>query len=166
MDEDSSFVHHSASNLAIMWAAIASVGWYILAVAVALFFASPYIKEKYSNWRTKKDEEEYYAKYHKNPDLFEERLTAVEAARRKMQEKYNEQAEIAKEKEEAKKELKRQQLLKLTNNLNNGNKLGIADNGPSSSKSSTLRNDYNPLMGDTNRGYKPPKRSCCGKKCG
>lgn len=26
-----------------------------------------------------------------------------------------------------------------------------------------LITEYNPLMGDGSRGYRPPKRTCCGK---
>ncbi|XP_034946009.1 uncharacterized protein [Chelonus insularis] len=162
MNDNEGFTYRSTSNLTTIWALIASVGWYLLAIAIALFCASPYLGEKYQSWKQKKDEEEYKIKYHKNPDLFEERSRAIEAARQKLQEKYNEEARKAQEKEEERKRLKKQQLLNLKKD--GGQRLGTADDA-STSKSSKLYDEYNPLMGDSSRGYKPPKRSCCGKGC-
>lgn len=49
-----------------VWNAIASVGWYIIAVIISFWLASPYIQEKYTSWKLKKDEQEYAAKYHKS----------------------------------------------------------------------------------------------------
>lgn len=132
-----------------VWAAIASVGWYIFFVVIGLFFASPYLSEKYQSWKQKKDEKEYAAKYHKSkkiiivkiktiqmkifninfsidPDLAEERLRGIEAARQRMQDEYRQAAEIARQKEEERKEAKRQELEKLANNLDGGQKLGTS----------------------------------------
>lgn len=49
----------------VVWAAIASVGWYILGALIAFFFASPYLADKYRKWKNRKDEQEYEAKYKK-----------------------------------------------------------------------------------------------------
>ncbi|XP_011310479.1 uncharacterized protein [Fopius arisanus] len=152
------------SYLPIVWAAIASVGWYILGVLVALFFASPYIAEKYKSWKNKKDKQEYDSKYKKNPDLQEERLRAIEAARQRMQSKYNETLEEAERRKEAEKAEKIRELEKFRNSTG-PYRLGDTQSGPSTSK--PKYNEYNPLMGDTTRNYKPPKRSACrGGGCG
>ncbi|XP_063978896.1 uncharacterized protein LOC135163412 [Diachasmimorpha longicaudata] len=159
MDEED-ILPPRTSYLPIIWTAIASIGWYILGAGVALFFASPYIADKYRSWRRRKDEQEYDEKYKKDPDLQEERLRSIEAARQRMQSKYNETVEEAERRKEAEKEAKMRELLKHSDEAG-GHRLG----GPSTSKSKY--NDYNPLMGDTNRGYKPPKRSACrGGGCG
>ncbi|XP_015586849.1 selenoprotein S isoform X2 [Cephus cinctus] len=155
------------SYIEAAWAAIASVGWYLVAIAVGLVYAHPYLKEKYKSWKLKKDELEYAAKYHKNPDLLQERLAGMEAARQRMQEKYLREAALAREREEMRKEQKRQELLKFAEGQNFGKKLGSSNDEASTSagpsKSRILKEDYNPLMGSSGRGYKPPKRSCCGK---
>ena len=58
-----------------VWNAIASVGWYIIAVVISLWLASPYIREKYTSWKLKKDEQEYAAKYHKSKYKYEKIAT-------------------------------------------------------------------------------------------
>jgi len=163
--EPEGFYQTSVSYVGMLWAGIAYVGWYLLGAGVALFFAAPYLREKYSVWRHKKDEAEYAAKYHKNPDLLQERLQGLEKARQKMQEKYNVTAKTALEIEEERKEAKRRELLNLIGKQDGGRRLGTGEEGASTSKdsSSKLQSDYNPLMGDSSRGYRPPKRSCCGK---
>ncbi|CAD6237273.1 GSCOCG00002226001-RA-CDS [Cotesia congregata] len=160
--EGETVIINSQSYLSMIWEAIASVGWYIVGVVVLSIWMYPYLEEKYKSWKQKKDDEEYSAKYHKNPDVFEERMRAVEAARLRLQQKYLEEAERAKEQEEERKKLKQEQLKKLLNGTEGGNKLGTGE----SSNSSYLRDEYNPLMGESSQGYRAPKRSCCGKKCG
>lgn len=145
------------------WAYIASVGWYIVALIGVIWYTYPYIQDKYTNWKIKKDEAEYAAKYHKNSDLLQQRLSAVEASRQKMQEQYLKSTLIAKEKEEERKQKKKEEVNNLLDDdiMSQGSK-----DEPSTSKgpkSKALRRGYNPLMGDSSRGYRPPKRSCCGK---
>lgn len=106
-----------------VWNAIASVGWYIIAVIILFLLASPYIREKYTSWKLKKDEQEYAAKYHKSkykydkittlhvyymliwfyhnidPDLLQKRLSGLEASRQKMQEEYYQKSILAQQKE-------------------------------------------------------------------
>ncbi|XP_043468549.1 selenoprotein S-like [Leptopilina heterotoma] len=149
----------SNTILGVAWQWIASVGWYLVGLGFVLLMASSYLQEKYNSWKSKKDEAEYSAKYHKDPDIVYQRLTAIEEVRNKMQEKYNEDAEFRKKKVEENKEKKRQELLK-TEEKSSGNRLG---GSTSDSKSRLLKQDYNPLMGNSSRGYRPPKRSCCGK---
>ncbi|KAK1127641.1 hypothetical protein K0M31_003141 [Melipona bicolor] len=158
----------------IIWNAIASVGWYIIAVVISFWLASPYIREKYTSWKLKKDEREYAAKYHKNPDLLQKRLSSLEASRQKMQEEYYQKCTLAQQKGTEQKE-KAKQTSKLTLNnddddddddqlLARSNRLGNNDLPPSTEKKhKSIREEYSPLMGDSSRGYRPPKRTCCGK---
>ncbi|XP_046743625.1 selenoprotein S-like [Diprion similis] len=151
--------------------AIIPLAWYIVAAIVVLLYLQPYIKKKYNSWRHKKDEFEYSAKYHKDSDMFQQRQTAMEAARLRMQAQYIQDAEKARQREQERIEKKKQALMELTEGIEIGKKLGYADgNGsasgskPSSKSSSkSLKSEYNPLMGETSRGYRAPKRSCCGK---
>ncbi|XP_012265177.2 uncharacterized protein LOC105691348 [Athalia rosae] len=143
------------------WQTLATFGWYLVAIGVVLLYLSPQIKQRYSIWIRKREEAEYSAKYHKNVDLCQERLAGVEAARQRMQEKYAEAAKLAQQKEQERIEKKKQELLDLVEGKNVGQKLGRAKSEASTSNST--KQGYNPLMGDSSRGYRAPKRSCCGK---
>lgn len=155
---------YQPSYFNMLWAYVASVGWYIVALLGIGWYTYPYIQDKYTKWKIKRDEQEYAAKYHKNPDLLQQRLSELEAARQKMQEEYQKATLAAKEKEEEQKRKKQEEINKL---LNVPQKLGgERNNEPSTSrgpKSKSLKPEYNPLMGDSSRGYRPPKRSCCRK---
>ncbi|XP_015185492.1 PREDICTED: uncharacterized protein LOC107071214 [Polistes dominula] len=144
------------------WVYVASVGWYIVASSIVLWYTYPYIKDKYIKWKIKKDEEEYAAKYHKNPDIALQTALKIEAARQKMQEDYTKQTLIVKKQME---ELKKKE--KEAGNCQDGNILGHGSKDEASTskgpKSKSFKSEYNPLMGDSSRGYRPPKRSCCGK---
>lgn len=110
------------------------------------------------------DEQDYAAKYHKNPDLLQERLSAVEASRQRMQESYYERCVLAQREEKEKAEKK--EAARFVDYASIGHRLGNGSRDESTftqKKSKSLRGDYNPLMGDNSRGYRPPKRSCCGK---
>ncbi|XP_034187046.1 uncharacterized protein LOC117607449 [Osmia lignaria lignaria] len=154
---------YQVSYFRTMWTAVASMGWYILALAICCWYASPYIRERYTRWKLRKDEEDYAAKFHKNPDLLQDRLSALEASRQRMQEKYYQKCVQSKE-EEREKEI-RKEASRLIDSSSTGYRLGSASDESTfvQKKSKSLRGDYNPLMGDNSRGYRPPKRSCCGK---
>ncbi|XP_031827217.1 uncharacterized protein LOC116424662 [Nomia melanderi] len=125
------------SYFSMIWSTVASVGWYIVAVVFSLWYASPYIREKYTSWKRRREEQEYAAKYHKNPDLLQERLVGFEASREKMQQEYYQKSMLAQENKKA-----------------------------ANSLSRSSKGDY-PLMGHNSRRYCPPVRSCCGKdRCG
>lgn len=146
------------------WAGIASIGWYMVAILICCWYASPYIQERYRRWKSRIDERDYAAKYHKNPDLLQERLSALEASRQRMQEKYYEKCMLAQQ-EEKEKEIKKE-AARLIDCTLTGQRLGNCSRDESTfvqKKSKSLRGDYNPLMGDNSRGYRPPKRSRCGK---
>ncbi|XP_066603919.1 uncharacterized protein [Prorops nasuta] len=148
------------------WSIIVSMGWYLIGLAVLLYYAFPYIQKHYILWKQKKDEEEYAAKYHKN--LMQERLSGVEAARQRMQKFYTEMAAEAQLKEEERKKKKQEELAKLVQKDTCGHVINY-NNSPGTSQGSqskSLKSEYNPLMGDSNKRYKPPKRKCRGSNCG
>ncbi|XP_053971490.1 uncharacterized protein LOC128872636 [Hylaeus volcanicus] len=152
-----------------LWSYVASVGWYLIGIAIVIWYASPNIWEKYSNWKLRKDEQEYAAKYHKNPDLLQERLSALEASRQKMQQEYYQKCMLVHPQGGEHEGKQKKQSILMDANLA-GHKLGNNENTrlPSDKKShKSLRGEYNPLMGDSSKGYRPPKRSCCSKgSCG
>ncbi|KAK2584505.1 hypothetical protein KPH14_006878 [Odynerus spinipes] len=150
------------SYFQMAWAYVASIGWYVIALLGIAWYTYPYIQDKYTKWKMKRDEEEYAAKYHKNPDLLQQRLSGLEAARQKMQEEYQKAAIAAKQKEEERKQKKQEEV----SNLLGGQRCGEASTS-GESKSKSLKPEYKPLMGDSSRGYRPPKHSCCKKSgCG
>lgn len=143
---------------------IVTYKWYIFSCVVLIAFCWKRIQRVLDRWYDKYEARKYAAKYHKNPDLALERLEAVQQARQKMQEEFDRKA---KEYEEKRKEKERQKALERkakaeAENLNGGNRLGHG-----STTSNTFRSEYNPLMGDTSRGYRPARRSTCpGGGCG
>lgn len=52
-----------------VWTIIVSVGWYLIAIAISFWYASPYIWAKYIKWKLKKDDQDYAAKYHKSKTM-------------------------------------------------------------------------------------------------
>ncbi|XP_033338643.1 uncharacterized protein LOC117227479 [Megalopta genalis] len=155
--------HFEVSYFTIIWTTIASVGWYIVAILIALWYASPYIREKYIEWKLKKDEQDYAAKYHKNTDLLQQRLSAVEASRQKLHQEYIEKCALA-QKDKEEREKSKREASKSIDLRGLGQKLGSeADNRSAENKPASFKKEYNPLMGDSSRRYRPPKRSCCGK---
>lgn len=155
-----------------IWSAIASIGWYLIATVTSLWIASPYIRAKYTSWKNRKYEEEYAAKYHKNPDLLllQERLSALEASRQKMQQEYYKRCASVQQEGIEKGNAKKVSRL-IVGDSSVGYKLGGSKGNDQSSlkgnRHGSLKDDYSPLMGDGSRGYRPPKRTCCGKgNCG
>ncbi|XP_012531726.1 uncharacterized protein LOC105834059 [Monomorium pharaonis] len=153
----------SPSYLQTIWAPIASVGWYLVGLGIIALYMFPHIQEKYKNWKTRNQRDDIALG--KKTDKLPQLSANVEMARQKMQEVYNKNCALAQIKEEEEKEKKRQKVLKLLENKNVGTRLGGAtdDQTPSTSTKSKLKSEYNPLMGDNTRGYRPPKRSCCKK---
>ncbi|KAL0123827.1 hypothetical protein PUN28_005986 [Cardiocondyla obscurior] len=147
-----------------IWAQIASVGWYIVGLGIIALYTFPHIQEKYKSWRISRNQED--VALGKKTDELPQLSQNVELARQKMQDAYDKSRELAQIREEEEKEKKRQKVLKLLENKNVGIRLGNAtdDDTPSTStKSKSLKTEYNPLMGDSSRSYRPPKRSCCKK---
>ncbi|XP_058793123.1 uncharacterized protein LOC131665314 [Phymastichus coffea] len=146
-----------------VWLFISSVGWYFVGISVVLIYAWPSIQKLYRNWKKTKDEQEYDMKYHKNVDLSSKLLIATQLAREKQQEKYLRERELALEKEKERVEKKRQEVLRLEEQRSSGTRLGNSSEGAAGPSKSTLKGEYNPLMGESSKRYIPPKRSCCKK---
>ncbi|XP_059483683.1 selenoprotein S-like [Neocloeon triangulifer] len=159
---------------------LVNYGWhFILLGAVALFAWHTWLKHKYETWRIEKEEREYDARYHKNPDIGKSRQEAIEAARKKQQEELTRasslQVEIDKEIEEQKrveKAAERQRLnaeqpgRRLGNSLDSDNAEALA-NAKIMKKGRAFKEDYNPLDGGgSSRGYRPPTKGCPGGGCG
>lgn len=90
--------------------------------------------------------------------MLESRLSAQLSHVEKLQEMYNKDALEHKKKLEERQERKRQELLDKF--PDSGRKLGTSDD---KNKKSSLKPDYNPLMGNSGgSSYRPPKRSACG----
>lgn len=93
-----------------------------------------------------------------DPDLLESRLNAQQLHAKKLQQKYDQEADEYKRKQEEKLERKRQEAMEKLSSVNKGHKLGNDDK-----KSGGFRPDYNPLMGNAGgSSYRAPKRSACG----
>ncbi|XP_045479322.1 uncharacterized protein LOC123684197 [Harmonia axyridis] len=132
---------------------VENYGWYfLLSTVVGFYLYNVHLKERIKEYMKWKSEQEYSAKYHKDPDLLERRLNAQQAYADKLQEKYNREAAEHKKNVEEKEAQKRENLLNKLQGKG-GAKLG-----------SSSKPDYNPLMGaGTSGGYRPPKKSCCKK---
>ncbi|XP_014244034.1 selenoprotein S-like [Cimex lectularius] len=128
-------------------------GWYLVGLGIFYLIYRDKINKYLDDWYTRREEQKYAEKYHKNPDLARERLEALTAARQKMQEELNQKAKEAEERRKEREEQKRLEREKLLT----GHKLG------GSSSQSPYKKEYNPLMGDGGSSYRPPKKSCCKK---
>ncbi|XP_011259529.1 selenoprotein S isoform X2 [Camponotus floridanus] len=162
LNKDMEYVDNRPSYFQTIWTPIASMGWYIVGLVIVLYYTFPLIQKKYKNWKLARNQQDDAAI---ETDELPQLSANVELARQKMQEAYNKSCILAQVKEEEEKEKKRQKILKLLENKNVGTKLGNAmDNEkPSTSTKSKFKSEYNPLMGDNARGYRPPKRTCCKK---
>ncbi|XP_076164066.1 uncharacterized protein LOC143144999 [Ptiloglossa arizonensis] len=160
---------YNISYSEMIWTAIASMGWYVIAIAISFWYVSPYIWKRYINWKLRKDEQDYAAKYHKNTDLLQETLSALEASRQKMQQEYYRKCMFARQEEKERKEKQKERFRSIDAN-DAGHESGNKKNewfSIGKNKSTSIRGEYNPLMGDDSRGYRPPRRRCCGNgNCG
>jgi len=155
--------------------------WFLLFLAVCLYsLFSKYrssLEERYENWKFSRQQENDAQEIQNNPELYRAKMEAMDAARRKLQEKYNSDTSDWIEKEKIKEEERRKQKLEEMENLMAGkgyrNKAKVSEAewqsgaaGSSSStksnatKKSTFKSDYNPLMGSSGGsvGYRPSRR--------
>ena len=98
--------------------------WMVVALAVSLYFLyqrfRPQIQERWAEYNERRQREAETAEIKKNPDLYRERMEAMEAARRKMQERYTAEAMVAAEKAAEREEERRRQQLEDWENLQQG----------------------------------------------
>ncbi|KAJ8961021.1 hypothetical protein NQ314_006003 [Rhamnusium bicolor] len=140
---------------------IENYGWYMLLFGLVFAYVYQKILKSYiDEYEKRKNEEEYAAKYHKNPDLFVERQIAQQQYAMKLQEKYKSDAEEYKKKLEEK-EAKKREEYRLKFEGIGGEKLGSSSN---KDKSNSFKPEYNPLTGaGSSSNYRPPRRSACSR---
>ncbi|KRT78141.1 hypothetical protein AMK59_7322, partial [Oryctes borbonicus] len=160
---ESELDQESYSAFAVLTNILQNYGWYILIVtAVSLYIVSlfkPKIK-KYLEWRS---EQEYTAKYHKNPDILTKRLGAQQKRVMLLQEQYQRDSEIHQEKLKEREAKRLDEIAKKYENVTVGERLGSSKDGTTKS----LKPEYHPLMGDSSRSYRPARKSpCSGGGCG
>merc|ERR1719495_1258889 len=91
--------------------------WVLLLLAILLYKLwqkiRPGIMDRYNQWQDARKEAEYAAQYHKNPDQFRQKMEAMDEARARLQDRYNQSTEewVSKQREleEKKREALRQQ---------------------------------------------------------
>ncbi|KAK9754492.1 Selenoprotein S (SelS) [Popillia japonica] len=141
---------------------IENYGWYILISTAVILYIINLFKPKINKYFEWKNEQDYIAKYHKDPDLFSRRLEIQRNRVELLQKRHEKDAEIYQRKLKERDAKKLEEIAKKYENANIGQKLGS-----SIEASKSLKPDYNPLMGDSSRSYRPVKKSPCGGKgCG
>ncbi|GJQ82083.1 hypothetical protein Trydic_g6955 [Trypoxylus dichotomus] len=155
--------HESYSALTVLANILENYGWYILLVTVFSLYIINLFKPKINKYFEWKSEQEYIAKYHKDPDLFTQRLEAQRKRVMLLQEQYEKDTEIYQDKLKERESKKSAEIAKKYETINVGEKLGSLKGETSKS----LKPDYNPLMGDSGRSYRPTRKSpCSGGGCG
>lgn len=136
-------------------------GWYLLLLSIVGVYIYTRMRPSIEKYKKKKSDEEYAAKYHKNPDLLMDRVKQQQLLAQRLQEQYDRDAQEYKRKQEEKEAKKREELLAKYQNEAQGYKLGNDKDQPG--KSSSLKPEYNPLVGGSSHSYRAPKRSACSK---
>ncbi|XP_023020902.1 selenoprotein S [Leptinotarsa decemlineata] len=161
MEDDIEYPSHFSNVISSAVGIFEDYGWYILLSLVLLIYVyQKLLKSAIDEYQEKKDEAEYSAKYHKNPDLLSERLIAQEKRTLKLQEKYNKDAEEYQKKIQEREARKREEILEKFGN-ESGHRLGpSADDKTKKS----FKPEYSPLMGGgSSSNYRPPRRSACSR---
>nr|CAI5849973.1 unnamed protein product [Callosobruchus analis] len=160
MELEEDLTHNNSNFASPVIEIFENYGWYILFTTIGCtYLYQNFLKPQIEKVRQKKEEENYAAKYHKDPDLLVSRLTAQERRINELQEKYKREAEEYKKRMEEKEAKKKEAELEKLGNKG-GRKLG--------SEKKSFRPEYNPLMGSGSvSSYRPPRRSACsGGGCG
>merc|ERR1719266_719915 len=91
--------------------------WVLLLLAILLYKlwqkVRPGIMDRYNQWQDARKEAEYAAQYHKNPDQFRQKMEAMDEARARLQDRYNQSTEEWVAKQRELEEKKRQQDCKI-----------------------------------------------------
>jgi len=147
--------------------AYASNPWFILLCVVGLYMfyqrkVKPFLGEvgySYSTWQEQRRAAAEVAAQKKNPDIYREKIEAMDRARARQQAMHEAAAREHAEKVKAKEEERRAEKVKQLEALQNGQGY---NNKSSSQKKSTLRSDdYSPLMGGggSDTGFRPARRA-------
>ncbi|KAM6201589.1 selenoprotein S [Rhynchocyon petersi] len=105
------FLHVTVGSL------LASYGWYIVFVVIVIFVAMQKLSTRLSAWRQRQQDRAAAAE---EPDIIVKRQEALAAARLKMQEELNVQAEKHKEKLRQLQEEKRRQKIEMWDSMQEG----------------------------------------------
>lgn len=97
----------------------------LLIIGVAFYFLyqrklKPYFTPRWEEFKRRREEEAELAAIKKNPDIYREKMEAMERARQRMQEQYDQAAREMQEKEAAKEEAKRQEKIQEWENFKEG----------------------------------------------
>jgi len=155
--------------------------WVLLLLAILLYKLwqkiRPGIMDRYNQWQDARKEAEYAAQYHKNPDQFRQKMEAMDEARARLQDRYNQSTEEWVAKQRELEEKKRQQDIEDWENHREGKGYKNRANVGEDREREALRQqaavkgkkgfkpDYNPLMGmgGGGSGYRPaPRRGAAG----
>ncbi|XP_070182382.1 selenoprotein S-like [Littorina saxatilis] len=144
-------------------------GWFLLLGLVALFYIkNRFLEGRLQRWQQQKEDASY-----KKMDTgkAQSQLEAMERARQRMQEQLDKQAEEYKQKQKEKEEKAREERIADWKRHQEGKGYRSkhrtkdeAEPGPSKPKpKKPLRDpDYNPLMGNSGGGFRPPRRGPTG----
>lgn len=164
-------------NLWILWFKhYLSNPWVLIILFLFFYFYVfkkfwPKIQNHWNDWRAKNEEAKVIADMKKNPDLYRQKIEAMDAIRRRQQETYEAAARLLAEKQREKDEEKQRQRLEDLENLVSGkgyrNKSDLRGQDTTQEQQGTsgqqkikkkplLRPEYNPLMGDSggSSGYR------------
>lgn len=165
---------------------IASNGWYALGLLIVAYLIWIKIQPKVASWLKKRENDREAAAYHKDPDKFLAKERAIDAARQRMQERYNQSAASWAEKQKEKEEKRRQERIEgwERNNVEAGQRIGSRPNAtaaptaPAATASGSTSNnkkksgkaklkpEYNPMAGDVGGGgscrWRPDRRGPSG----
>jgi len=155
--------------------------WYVLVLGFAYWLYrrfQPQLDQRWSEWKERREVAKEAAEMKKNPDAYRARMEAVEAHRRRLQERYNADAAAAQERARTEEEEKRMRKVEELESLMKGqgyrNKKKVEEaewrdgvqtgqHGRGGSGRRVLRPDYNPLMGSGGgSGYRPERRNVGG----
>jgi len=135
------------------------------------------LTERWSQWQQRREEQAEAARYKKNPDEYKSKMEAMEMARLRMQERYNEDAEtMAIKRKEIEEKKREQEIQEWDDHLQgkgykNRAKTGVdkerealEQQAKVKGKKGFKQDNYNPLMGmGGGSGYRPaPRRGASG----
>jgi len=118
----------------------------------------------YQSWMEQRQQAAEDAAHKRDPDLYRQRMEAMQMAREKQQAEYDEAARQFAEKEREKEEKKRLEKLQQLENLRNGKGYNNKSDQSSSKQNKLKSDDYSPLMGGSSSsdgascGYRPARR--------
>ncbi|KAL1505386.1 hypothetical protein ABEB36_004964 [Hypothenemus hampei] len=161
-----SFYANLVEYLTYYWYLFQEYFWHLIIGGILFYYVYnkliiPVVRalaNKYDSFVKWRQDREYAAIYHKNPDLLVQKICARQETVQKLQEKYNKDAVEY----QAKLKEKRERKVILEDKFTDaGYKLGQSNN--ENAKNKSLKSDHFPLMGQgSSSNYRPPKRSKCG----